>query len=79
MALVDSTTNGQAKTGEVQPAKKPKIMPTDEVVLEFAKLSENAYTPTRGSKYAAGYDLYRYGHVDVVVVVVCGSVHLDRP
>ncbi|XP_064596191.1 deoxyuridine 5'-triphosphate nucleotidohydrolase-like [Liolophura sinensis] len=58
MEPVDSTTNGHTKIGEVQPAKKQKIMSTDKVVLEFAKLSENAYTPTRGSKYAAGYDLY---------------------
>ena len=28
-------------------------------VLRFAKLSENATTPTRGSTFAAGYDLYR--------------------
>ena len=27
-------------------------------ILRFAKLSENAYTPTRGSALAAGYDLY---------------------
>ncbi|XP_064421961.1 deoxyuridine 5'-triphosphate nucleotidohydrolase, mitochondrial [Latimeria chalumnae] len=26
--------------------------------LKFAKLSENAYTPTKGSAKAAGYDLY---------------------
>ncbi|XP_076048152.1 deoxyuridine triphosphatase [Oratosquilla oratoria] len=26
-------------------------------VLRFVKLSENAYTPCRGSKFAAGYDL----------------------
>ena len=29
-------------------------------VLRFAKLSQNAISPTRGSKHAAGYDLYRY-------------------
>lgn len=28
-------------------------------VLKFAKLSEHATTPTRGSTKAAGYDLYR--------------------
>ena len=26
--------------------------------LRFAKMSANAKTPTRGSKFAAGYDLY---------------------
>jgi len=30
----------------------------DPVALRFAKLSENAFTPTRGSSLAAGYDLY---------------------
>ena len=30
------------------------------VILQFAKLTEHAFTPTRGSKLAAGYDLYRY-------------------
>lgn len=35
-------------------------MPTDSVLLKFAKLSKNAFSPTRGSKLAAGYDLYRY-------------------
>nr|XP_022296208.1 deoxyuridine 5'-triphosphate nucleotidohydrolase, mitochondrial-like isoform X3 [Crassostrea virginica] len=33
-------------------------MATNSVVLKFAKLSENATTPTRGSSQAAGYDLY---------------------
>lgn len=31
----------------------------DRPVLKFAKLSEHATTPTRGSTKAAGYDLYR--------------------
>lgn len=29
-------------------------------VLKFAKLTEKAFVPTKGSKYAAGYDLRRY-------------------
>ncbi|XP_075132302.1 deoxyuridine 5'-triphosphate nucleotidohydrolase, mitochondrial isoform X1 [Leptodactylus fuscus] len=37
---------------------KPDASDTATVVLRFAKLSENAYTPTRGSARAAGYDLY---------------------
>jgi dUTP pyrophosphatase len=28
------------------------------VTLRFSKLTENAFTPTRGSAHAAGYDLY---------------------
>ncbi|XP_052097555.1 deoxyuridine 5'-triphosphate nucleotidohydrolase-like [Mytilus californianus] len=43
---------------ETEPVcKKPK-MPLDNVVLRFAKLTANALSPTRGSKLAAGYDLY---------------------
>lgn len=38
---------------EEQPAE-------DRAVLRFAKLSEHATTPTRGSAKAAGYDLYRW-------------------
>ncbi|XP_076443380.1 deoxyuridine 5'-triphosphate nucleotidohydrolase-like [Babylonia areolata] len=33
-------------------------MPAEVVTLKFAKLSEEATTPTRGSEQAAGYDLY---------------------
>lgn len=32
-------------------------------ILRFAKLSQNAMAPTKGSKAAAGYDLYRYSRV----------------
>ena len=42
------------------PQKRQCAMPLDSVVLRFAKLTEHAFTPTRGSKLAAGYDLYRY-------------------
>ncbi|XP_015198511.2 deoxyuridine 5'-triphosphate nucleotidohydrolase, mitochondrial isoform X2 [Lepisosteus oculatus] len=42
------------------PAKRQRTDTTHEikVVLKFAKLSENATTPTKGSSKAAGYDLY---------------------
>ncbi|XP_067871427.1 deoxyuridine 5'-triphosphate nucleotidohydrolase-like [Heterodontus francisci] len=39
----------------VSPAKRSRV---DKAVLRFARLSENAYTPTRGSERAAGFDLY---------------------
>ena len=39
-------------------------MATNSVVLKFAKLSENATTPTRGSSQSAGYDLYRYSLIN---------------
>ena len=46
----------------ISPSKKARIETKpaeDRPVLRFAKLSENATTPTRGSTKAAGYDLYR--------------------
>ena len=30
----------------------------DNVALKWARLSEHAFAPTRGSKFAAGYDMY---------------------
>ncbi|XP_022542741.2 deoxyuridine 5'-triphosphate nucleotidohydrolase, mitochondrial [Astyanax mexicanus] len=45
----------EASAAAVSPAKKSRI---EEGVLRFAKLTENATTPTRGSSKAAGYDLY---------------------
>lgn len=44
---------------EMKEIKKPEIASLQQPTLRFAKLSENAYTPTRGSKLAAGFDLYR--------------------
>lgn len=29
-------------------------------ILKFVKLTQNAKAPTKGSKLAAGYDLYRF-------------------
>ncbi|KAE8297517.1 Deoxyuridine 5'-triphosphate nucleotidohydrolase, mitochondrial [Larimichthys crocea] len=45
----------------ISPSKRPRTEtnPAEErPVLRFAKLSEHATTPTRGSAKAAGYDLY---------------------
>ncbi|BFZ22117.1 hypothetical protein BsWGS_25155 [Bradybaena similaris] len=33
-------------------------MPSEQVVLQFTKLTSNATTPSKGSPLAAGYDLY---------------------
>lgn len=39
---------------------------TDEKdVLSFAKLTEHAYAPFKGSEYAAGFDLKRWAARDV--------------
>lgn len=46
----------------ISPSKRlrTETSPAEErPVLRFAKLSEHATTPTRGSSKAAGYDLYR--------------------
>lgn len=59
---------------EISPSKRPRTetKPAEErPVLRFAKLSENATTPTRGSAKAAGYDLYRL--VMLYIKIMCGS------
>lgn len=33
-------------------------MPVDSTLLKFAKLTSNATAPSKGSKFAAGYDLF---------------------
>lgn len=47
----------------VSPSKRAKLEAVEAAeetpVLRFAKLSEHATAPTRGSRRAAGYDLYR--------------------
>lgn len=58
MPVLDVVTDASA----VSPSKRARTEPRAEeqrTVLRFAKLSENATTPTRGSSKAAGYDLYR--------------------
>lgn len=46
---------------EISPSKRARteIKPAERPVLRFAKLSEHATPPSRGSVKAAGYDLYR--------------------
>lgn len=41
------------------PAKKVAKYDEDENVLAFAKLTEKAHPPTKGSERAAGFDLKR--------------------
>lgn len=45
----------------VSPSKRTRteVAAEERPVLRFAKLSDHATTPTRGSAKAAGYDLYR--------------------
>ena len=51
----------QAPLNEIENivTKKFKVFNKDRITLKFCKISENAFTPTKGSKLAAGYDLYR--------------------
>ena len=52
------TANGASvKMADSTPAV-PKLTSTSSPPLLIKKLSENATTPTRGSAFAAGYDLY---------------------
>lgn len=53
--------SGTANGMSTSPAKRLRAETEPEpakIVLKFAKLSENATVPTRGSTRAAGYDLY---------------------
>ncbi len=55
----------------VSPSKRARTeaKPEEErPVLRFAKLSEHATTPTRGSAKAAGYDLYRLALLHIKTV-----------
>lgn len=38
---------------------------TAPMLIKFKKLSENAYTPTRGSSSAAGWDMYAVGDYEI--------------
>lgn len=49
--------------------KRPRL----ETVLHVKRLSEKAVLPTRGSPYAAGYDLYRFAQSPVLSVLICAS------
>ncbi|XP_045384547.1 deoxyuridine 5'-triphosphate nucleotidohydrolase, mitochondrial [Lemur catta] len=47
-----------AKTAAVSPGKRARPAAEGSMQLRFARLSEHATAPTRGSARAAGYDLY---------------------
>ncbi|KAM8893687.1 deoxyuridine 5'-triphosphate nucleotidohydrolase, mitochondrial isoform 2-T2 [Spinachia spinachia] len=49
---------GVTDAAATSPSKTETRHAEDRAVLRFAKLSEHATTPTRGSTKAAGYDLY---------------------
>ncbi|XP_066541343.1 deoxyuridine 5'-triphosphate nucleotidohydrolase-like isoform X2 [Hoplias malabaricus] len=63
----------------VSPAKRSR---EDAPVLRFAKLSEHATTPSRGSSKAAGYDLYSaydYSIASMDKVVVKTDIQIAVP
>ena len=62
------------ETEDCPVTKAPRLADVDSrVVLKFSKLTTNAVMPTKGSKQAAGYDLYRYAGAAVrtVASTVC--------
>lgn len=58
VSAMSSDNRVPANVQEIETANKMKS--GDGVELLFSKLTENAFTPTRGSAFAAGHDLYRY-------------------
>ncbi|XP_072881012.1 deoxyuridine 5'-triphosphate nucleotidohydrolase-like isoform X1 [Hemitrygon akajei] len=57
-ALCSSGAEQGRNTAAMPNSAADPVSPVKNTVLKFAKLSENAYRPTRGSARAAGYDLY---------------------
>ena len=53
-----NTMAPSATTGEANAPAVPKLTSSQKPPLFIKKLSNNATTPTRGSAFAAGYDLY---------------------
>lgn len=58
----DVSPSNRTKTGTAAAEERP--------VLRFAKLTEHAITPTRGSAKAAGYDLYRLVVLDIYIFFI---------
>ena len=70
-----------ASTGNDDPAANIKVEESPPLLVK--KLSDRAKTPTRGSAFAAGYDLYRYGRANVrtsqlLSIVLGGFCREDR-
>ncbi len=64
MPAAGDACSPEAKAPRIEPAElKEKLIAERQTYfqpkLKFAKLTENATAPTRGSKQAAGFDLYR--------------------
>uniref|UniRef100_A0A2K6FK35 Deoxyuridine 5'-triphosphate nucleotidohydrolase n=1 Tax=Propithecus coquereli TaxID=379532 RepID=A0A2K6FK35_PROCO len=53
-----ATGGAAAETAVVSPSKRARPAEEGSMQLRFARLSEHATAPTRGSARAAGYDLY---------------------
>ena len=60
MAPVLGEVTNVPADGPTTPSKKAKLDLPNNVTLKFAKLTENATVPKRGSTQAAGFDLCRY-------------------
>lgn len=59
----------------VSPSKRARTETEERPVLKFAKLSEHATTPTRGSARAAGYDLYRFVYTAYISILFFFFIH----
>lgn len=63
------------------PSKRERTETTtaeERPVLRFAKLSEHATTPTRGSAKAAGYDLYRLFTLHIYSIFFIYPLHAPK-
>lgn len=64
VTTLENESTSPAKRGRTEDAAGGRF------VLKFARLSENATIPTRGSTRAAGYDLYRLDMHFITMVVI---------
>ncbi|XP_043776647.1 deoxyuridine 5'-triphosphate nucleotidohydrolase, mitochondrial isoform X2 [Cervus elaphus] len=58
LRLLSSGRNLSRKAQVVSPSKRARATEVGDMRLRFARLSEHATAPTKGSARAAGYDLY---------------------
>lgn len=51
--------------GDVGPHRQLYSIDEDDPILQYVKLSDNAFAPTKGSERAAGFDLYSAYHYEI--------------
>lgn len=67
--IIVKDTTGEYYVPNVSKKRRKTIMETENQRIMIKKLYEDAQVPTKGSEYAAGYDLYAHlGEHEIVVI-----------